>query len=87
MKIYEGHTCPWCGHSIEGQTEIEYAQHKPQNGDFSICSECRKVAVFTNDGAGFRKATEVEIADLFVRQPDALDRFKAADVLLDRQEE
>lgn len=63
MRKLERLTCPHCGAQHDQAASVG-ARARPKPGDVSICVKCAGVAIFTTDGAGARKATKEERAEI-----------------------
>ena len=57
-------TCPTCRTELRTQTPVTPTDkiRTPEPGDASVCSQCRSIAVYTEDG--FRLPTDDELKKL-----------------------
>lgn len=56
--------CPYCSYKMDASTGVfDGKGHSPQPGDYSLCLNCGKVAIFT-EGMGIRLPTEKEALEI-----------------------
>ena len=66
-------SCPTCGKKLDGATDF-VGNATPSPGDFSVCSGCQDILVFT-DELGLRELTEEDMKGLPL---DMLTRYQKA---------
>ena len=61
------HQCPYCNELHDGATEISTTGELPDDGSFSVCLGCSKVAIFdASVPSRVRLPTDAEAAEIAV---------------------